>query len=68
MKRSVATDRDWTCFDNARLYFRPEDATSIVSPIGETEEGATIYNLAGQRLSKKQKGINIVNRKKVLNK
>lgn len=31
-----------------------------------TEDKTAIYNLAGQRLSKMQKGINIVNRKKVL--
>lgn len=40
-----------------------EDA--IVSPFGETEEGA-IYNLAGQRQNKMQKGINIINGKKIL--
>ena len=46
-----------------------DDATpdGIVSPLGETEEGAgAIYNLAGQRLQKMQKGINIVNGKKIL--
>ena len=37
-----------------------------VSPLGGTEEGAFIYNLAGQRLSKTQRGINIVGGKKVL--
>ena len=68
MQKSIATDRDWTCFDNARLYYRKEDATKIVSPLGETEEGAAIYNLAGQRINKQQKGINIVKGKKVLKK
>ncbi len=43
-----------------------DDATGIASPLGETGEGAAIYNLAGQRLGKMQKGINIVNGKKVL--
>lgn len=43
-----------------------DDATGIVSTPGETEEGTTIYNLSGQRLNKMQKGINIVNGKKVL--
>ena len=43
-----------------------DDATGIVAPIGETEEGTVIYNLSGQRLNKMQKGINIVNGKKVL--
>lgn len=43
-----------------------DDANRIVSPLGETEEGASIYNLAGQRLSKPQKGVNIINNKKVV--
>ena len=47
--------------------FITDDPTSIVSPLVETEDGA-IYNLAGQRLSKKQKGINIVGGKKELHK
>ena len=48
------------------FYFGHDDATSIVSPLGETEEGASIYNLAGQRIQKMQKGINIVGTKKIL--
>ena len=39
--------------------------TGITSPLEETENGA-VYNLAGQRLSKMQKGINIINGKKIL--
>jgi hypothetical protein len=46
--------------------FSFDDANRIVSPLGETEEGASIYNLAGQRLSKPQKGVNIINNKKVV--
>ena len=42
------------------------DLITGVSSLGETEEGAAIYNLAGQRLAKTQKGINIVNGKKIL--
>ena len=45
--------------------FDDDDPDAIVSPLGETEEGV-IYNLAGQRISKLQKGINIINGKKVL--
>ncbi|MBO4839720.1 MAG: hypothetical protein J5524_01310 [Bacteroidaceae bacterium] len=48
------------------FFFNGEEETSIVSPLGETEEGVAIYNLAGQRISKLQKGINIVGGKKVL--
>lgn len=42
------------------------DATGIESLAGEMVEDAAIYNLAGQRLNKVQKGINIINGKKVL--
>lgn len=46
-------------------YFTADTMTGIASPLAETEEGA-IYNLAGQRMSKPQKGINIIDGKKVL--
>ena len=41
-------------------------AVGVDSPLGETEEGTAIYhNVAGQRMSKMQKGINIVDGKKI---
>ena len=43
-----------------------DDATGIVAPTADTAGETTIYNLSGQRLNKMQKGINIVNGKKVL--
>ena len=43
-----------------------DDATGIsLTPALSSREGA-IYNVAGQRINKMQKGINIVNGKKVL--
>lgn len=45
--------------------FDADDATGI-SGINAADENAVIYNVAGQRLSKAQKGINIINGKKVL--
>ena len=45
-----------------------DDATSIASPFGETEEGAPIYNLAGQRVNKAKNGIFIKGGKKELHK
>ena len=48
------------------FLFAEDDATGIVSSLVETGEGAVIYNLAGQRIQKTQKGINIINGKKVL--
>jgi hypothetical protein len=51
------------------FFLFEDDATSINEELGmkneELYEGA-IYNLAGQRIQKMQKGINIVNGKKVL--
>ena len=46
-------------------YFEEEDATGVVSPLVEKEVG-TIYNLLGQRVNRSQKGINIINGKKIL--
>ena len=44
-----------------------DDATSIEETLSDSPvKGENIYNLAGQRLQKMQKGINIVNGKKVL--
>lgn len=43
-----------------------EDIVVGVDPLGENEEETVIYNLAGQRLQELQKGINIVNGKKIL--
>jgi len=45
--------------------FGNDDTDAVVSPLGKTEEGA-VFNLAGQRLQQMQKGINIVNGRKVI--
>ena len=52
------------------FYFEGDDATGIENVNSALDanhnfDGA-IYNLAGQRISKMQKGINIINGKKVL--
>ena len=47
------------------FLFGADDATGINAVEKATENGP-IYNIAGQRLNKMQKGINIVNGKKVL--
>ena len=54
------------------FYFAGDDATGIESVNSQNTlntlntQNSTIYNLAGQRISKMQKGINIVNGKKIL--
>ena len=64
----TATTRNGTPLNlpNRMRIMPVEDVITGISPLGETEGGDSIYNLAGQRLSKMQKGINIVNGKKVL--
>jgi len=50
------------------FYFDGDDATGIEMINGQfsMDNGQPIYNLAGQRIQKMQKGINIVNKKKIL--
>jgi hypothetical protein len=48
------------------LFFVEEDATGVSGVENVLNENGTIYNLAGQRLQKVQKGINIINGIKVL--
>ena len=48
------------------FYFGDDDATGINGVENVLDENRAIYNIAGQRLQKMQKGINIVNGKKVL--
>ena len=48
------------------MLFIDDEATSIDAINGVEAENGVIYNIAGQRMNKAQKGINIVNGKKVL--
>ena len=57
--------RQWALVSNESMSVEQAIITGI-SPLGETEEGAAIYNVSGQRLNKMQKGINIVGGKKII--
>jgi hypothetical protein len=48
------------------FFFEGDDATGINNINDNLNANDAIYNIAGQRLQKKQKGINIINGKKVL--
>jgi hypothetical protein len=48
------------------FFFEADDATGINNINDNLNANDAIYNIAGQRLQKKQKGINIINGKKVL--
>lgn len=49
-----------------KAFLFPENPTAINAIEAAENENTEIYNLAGQRLSKLQKGVNIINGKKVL--
>lgn len=51
--------------DPVKAFFFDNDETAISSVKADELQGATIYNLAGQRVSKAQKGVYIINGKKV---
>ena len=52
---------EWAFFNHSAHALDPEDdPVKIVSPLRETEEEAAIYNVSGQRLNEKHKGINII--------
>ena len=74
MKKAIATTFDWTCFDNARLYYRKGiDADGINSNVPSSVFNAqSVYDLNGREVnskiknqkSKLPKGIYIVNGQK----
>jgi hypothetical protein len=66
---AVAKSRGWTpmyCYPWIQGEYAGSDPSGIEDvTIGDIED-APVYNLSGQRLSAPQKGINIVNGKKVI--
>ena len=55
--------------NNVKMFFGDEVETGIIDARGKKEDGrgdGVIYNIAGQRLNKPQRGINIVNGKKIV--
>ena len=52
--------------DIKAFFFNEDDATGIKNIDDLENNNGVIYNLAGQRISKMQKGINIINGKKIL--
>ena len=65
-----ASGSSWWSADNFQLTLIEADPTGIDEIKNEKlkmkDEGAAIYNLAGQRIGKMQKGINVVNGKKIV--
>lgn len=67
--RTTETSANWIAADNWTLSFHGKNSSLVPTQIDVVESEpaeVVIYNLAGQRLTTLQKGINIVNGKKIL--
>lgn len=70
LKKTVSVGNDWTCFNNFRLFLIPVSIPDAIHDInaGETQpssQGTAIYNLLGQKVRTPQRGIFIINGKKI---
>lgn len=72
MRKTLATTYDWTCFDNARLYYRKKiDTDGINSNVQYPMlNNQTFYDLSGRKMlngkSSRHNGVYIVNGKKAV--
>jgi hypothetical protein len=68
--QNVVYDNDWTPFGHFRLYYLGTEAPDAVKSIDAADAsilaGKEIYNLAGQKVGKAQKGIYIIGGRKVV--
>ena len=65
LRKTAARGGDWLIYDDFELYYLG-GAELGVSEINSENGNKVIYNVAGQKLNQMQKGINIVNGKKIL--
>ena len=65
---TIAAGKGYLVLESAVKPFYPfaEDDATGINGVDIAEENALIYNVAGQRMNKAQKGINIINGKKIL--
>lgn len=67
LRNYSSINSDWCCFDNWTLtYLGPGTGIQSAASHAEGTGQGTIYNLQGQRLDNMQKGINIVQGKKIV--
>ena len=66
LRKSKEIGNDWCMFDNWKLFYLGPNAPEAIEEIaGNKEAVKAIYNIAGQRIQALQKGLNIVDGKKV---
>ena len=66
IRKDAAIGSDWVIMDDFELYYLGKSLTTGIENVASEKVEKEIYNLAGQRLNAPQKGINIINGKKVL--
>jgi len=69
-RKNTAVEGDWVIFDDFQLFYLGGDLdkkpdTAVREILVNNSKSAAIYNLAGQRINALQKGLNIVDGKKV---
>jgi len=70
VKKEVHLSTDWSLFDNFQLFYTGSECPStgieeIIATGGKAFGKQGIYNLAGQKLTAPQRGLNIIGGKKV---
>ncbi len=70
-RKTGYTPFDWVVADNFRLTYYGKTKPTAIEGVQETvapwqQNGTAIYNLQGQRLTRAQKGVNIIGGRKVL--
>lgn len=65
LKKVEAVGNDWLIYDDFELYYTGNEIPVGIDNINAQSGKKTIFNIAGQRLQTPQKGINIINGKKV---
>lgn len=64
LNKFEAVANDWLIYDDFKLLYLGKEVSTGINSVSTVAEGA-IFNVAGQKLNTLQKGINIVNGKKV---
>ena len=66
IRKSTEIGNDWCMFDNWKLFYLGKDTPEAINEIaGKKNAVKAIFNLAGQQMNGLQKGLNIVDGKKV---
>ena len=80
VRSATSTGKDWTCFDHFRLTYLGDPQKTGIKSIQDSRfkaqndeetvnskfSNSRCFNLAGQRLQRMQKGVNLIGKKKVL--